>query len=342
MTDTAVVILNFNGRSLLQQFLPSVLQYSKEARVVVVDNGSTDDSVQWLTDNFPDVENIRIEKNLGFCGGYNFALKQIQATYYVLLNSDVEVTSGWLLPLVNLLDRIPSAAAVQPKILSHRQKNKFEYAGAGGGLLDSLGYPFCRGRLFYFTEEDQGQYNDEREIFWSSGACMMVRSDLFHKLCGFDEDFFAHMEEIDLCWRLHRAGYKIFYSGVSCVYHVGGGTLSASNPRKTYLNFKNGLSLLYKNMPVHELLYKFPFRLGLDWIASLKFALSGSVPDGLSVWKAHLHFFSRCGREVARRSSTAAYGFARPTNRYRGSIVWDFFILGKRKFTQLRGLKVPD
>lgn len=336
MTDTAVVILNYNGRELLRRFLPSVVKHSGSARIVVVDNASADDSLEFVAKEFPQVERIRIDENRGFCGGYNASLKQIQADRYVLVNSDVEVTAGWLDPLGNILDLYPDVAAVQPKILSEKQKTHFEYAGAGGGLIDTLGYPFCRGRLFYHLEADQGQYNDERQIFWSSGACMMIRSKLFHELEGFDEDFFAHMEEIDLCWRLQRAGHRIFYTGASTVYHVGGGTLSASNPRKTYLNFKNGLSLLYKNLPRHELTYKFPIRIVLDWIASFKFAVSGTFRDSAAVLRAHAHFFGRYPRELARRKRFSKLGYGTLPSQYKGSIVWDFFILGKRITRQLQ------
>ena len=336
MTSLAVVILNYNGSELLQRFLPSVIQHSPHARIVVVDNGSTDNSVDVVVSEFKVIELVRLPANLGFCGGYNQVLKEIVADRYLLLNSDVEVSEGWLEPLSMILDEFPLVAAVQPKILSYNNKGQFEYAGAAGGLIDSLGYPFCRGRLFYSVEEDNSQFNETKPIFWSSGACMMIRSKLFHDLGGFDEDFFAHMEEIDLCWRLQRAGYGIYFSGASKVYHVGGGTLSSSNPRKTYLNFRNGLSLLYKNLPIAELIIKFPIRLMLDWIASLKFTLSGSWQDGLAVIKAHLHFFLRLQKEIARRKKTAALGFKKSPYQYKGSIVWDFFILGRKKYDQLK------
>ncbi len=335
MSDTAIVILNYNGRALLQKFLPSVIEYSGQAHIVVIDNASTDASLEWVAKHFPQVDRIRLNSNLGFCGGYNAALKQVQASRYVLLNSDVGVTKNWLPPLEAILDRFPDVAAVQPKILSERKKSQFEYAGAAGGFLDTLGYPFCRGRMFYRLEEDQGQYDDEREIFWSSGACMMIRSSLFHDLGGFDEDFFAHMEEIDLCWRLQRSGYRIYYTGSSHVYHVGGGTLSASNPRKTYLNFRNGLSLLYNNLPTQELFVKFPMRLLLDWIAALKFILSGTVLDGFAVLKAHVHFFGHFRRETRRRMGSASRRYKKLPTQYKGSVVWDFFILGKRKFAEI-------
>lgn len=335
MSDTAVVILNYNGRTLLQKFLPSVVSYSGTARIVVADNASTDGSLNWVAEHYPNVEHISLDTNLGFCGGYNVALKQVKAGRYVLLNSDVEVTPNWLEPMERVLDRLPEVAAVQPKVLAERQRDHFEYAGAGGGLIDTMGYPFCRGRLFYVIEPDHGQYNDEREIFWSSGACMMIRSERYHELGGLDEDFFAHMEEIDLCWRLQRAGHRIYYTGASTVYHVGGGTLSASNPRKTYFNFRNGLSLLYNNLPSNELLFKFPLRLVLDWIAAIKFVLSGTVQDGLAVFRAHAHFFRYYGKEVARRRRSAGLGYLKLGNQYPGSVVWDFFILGKRKATDV-------
>ncbi|CAN5515270.1 glycosyltransferase family 2 protein [soil metagenome] len=336
MTNTAVVILNYNGSELLQKFLPSVIQHSTGARIVVADNGSTDNSIEILTKEFPSIELISIGANLGFCGGYNYALRNIREAYSVLLNSDVEVTAGWLVPLVNQLDGNPKAAAAQPKILSYHQKHLFEYAGAAGGFVDSLGYPFCRGRLFYYIEEDHGQYNNTMEVFWASGACLMIRTKLFQEMGGLDEDFFAHMEEIDLCWRLQRAGHRIVYEGRSKVYHVGGGTLAVSNPYKTYLNFKNGLSLIYKNLPAGELAVKFPVRIVLDWVASLKFALSGSFQDGRSVIRAHRHFFGNWGKEIKRRKATAKLGYSKLASQYHGLIVWDFFISGKRKYSQLK------
>jgi GT2 family glycosyltransferase len=328
---TAVVILNYNGRALLEKFLPSVVSFSGHARILVADNASTDDSVKWLERNFPEVERIVMDQNRGFCGGYNTALKQVNADRYVLLNSDVEVTPGWLEPLERILDIHPDVAAVQPKVLAEQQRDHFEYAGAGGGMMDTMGYPFCRGRMFYYTEKDEGQYDDDRPIFWSSGACMMIRSAWYHQLGGFDEDFFAHMEEIDLCWRLQRAGQKVYYTGRSHVFHVGGGTLAASNPRKTYYNFRNGLSLIYNNLPTTELIVKFPLRLALDWVAAFKFILAGTVHDGLAVLRAHAHFFRYFSREIRRRRRSSALGYERPSTQYKGWVVWDFFILGKRR-----------
>lgn len=333
--STAVVILNYNGRALLEKFLPSVVSFSAPARVIVADNASTDDSLVWLEKNFPDVERIVMDENRGFCGGYNTALKQVRAERYVLLNSDVAVTPGWLDPLHRVLDSHPDVAVVQPKVLAEQQRDHFEYAGAAGGMMDTMGYPFCRGRMFYHTEVDEGQYDDDRPIFWSSGACMMIRSDWYHQLGGLDEDFFAHMEEIDLCWRLQRAGQRVYYTGKSTVFHVGGGTLAASNPRKTYYNFRNGLSLIYNNMPSAELALKFPLRLMLDWVAAIKFMLAGTVRDGLAVLRAHAHFFRHFGREVARRKRSAGLGYRRPATQYQGWVVWDFFIRGKRRATEV-------
>ena len=335
MTSTAVVILNYNGSELLKKFLPSVIAYSQEARIVVADNGSTDNSLTMLAREFPGVELIDTGRNLGFCGGYNYALKNITEEYSVLLNSDVEVTEGWLSPLIKTLDQHPGSAAIQPKILSYHQKNCFEYAGAGGGFIDRLGYPFCRGRIFYSIEEDHGQYNDTSEVFWASGACLMVRTKLFYEMDGLDEDFFAHMEEIDLCWRFQRAGHTVLYNGSSTVYHVGGGTLSVSNPFKTYLNFKNGLSLLYKNLPPNHLVVKFTIRILLDIVASLKFTLTGSFKDGLAVLRAHRDFFRSFKEEKRKRKLTKRFGYNKLATQQHRLIVWDFFIAGKRKYSEL-------
>lgn len=335
MTEVAVVILNFNGRDLLRKFLPSVTQYSTPAHVVVVDNGSGDGSADMVAQEFPHVTLIRIPKNLGFCGGYNLALKQVDAEYFILLNSDVEVTPNWIEPLVSLMKSQPKAAAVQPKILAWKNKTHFEYAGAGGGMIDSLGYPFCRGRLFHTLEEDLGQYNDTARIFWASGACLMIRSEVFRSIGGLDEEFFAHMEEIDLCWRLQRSGYEIYYQGTSTVYHVGGGTLSSANPRKTYLNFRNGLSLLFKNLPTFQVWTRLPVRIVLDWVAALKFSLNGQLQDGWAVLRGHRDFFLNYKRELAKRRAERSIGYQRPETVFSGSIVWQYFVLGKRKFSEL-------
>jgi hypothetical protein len=319
----AVVILNYNGEHFLRQFLPAVIEHSEEAEIIVADNASTDQSVEIIKNEFPAVRLISLKSNYGFCGGYNKALQAVNADYYVLLNSDVEVTAHWLKPLIRLLDEQPDVAAVQPKIKSFHNKEYFEYAGAAGGFIDSLGYPFCRGRVFDEVEKDLGQYNDEKEIFWATGACMVVRSKLYHQLGGLDEDFFAHMEEIDLCWRLKRQGHTIYYVGESTVYHVGGGTLSKVNPRKTYLNFRNGLSLLLKNLSLTALLWKVPIRIALDDVAAIRFLLKGQGTHAWAIIRAHLAVFGKLGSNLSKRTS----GYAAPlSGMYSGLLIWQHFI----------------
>jgi GT2 family glycosyltransferase len=330
LNKVSVVILNYNGERLLQQYLPSVVQHTDNAQIIVADNGSTDQSVDYVKVNFPAIEIIQLEENHGFCGGYNLALQKIESTYYVLLNSDVEVTPDWLSPLIELLEKDSQIAAVQPKILSYQQKDHFEYAGAGGGYLDSFGYPFCRGRLFNYTEKDSGQYNDTREVFWASGACMVIRSEVYHKLGGLDETFFAHMEEIDLCWRIQRSGLKVLYCGASTVYHVGAGTLSRSNPRKTYFNFRNGLSLICKHLPGIQLLYKLPIRLLLDYLAALKFLVEGHGADGKAVLQAHYDFFRTLGNTRINRKELKQYPYT-ARNIYNGLAPLEYYALGRKK-----------
>ena len=333
MTSVAVVILNYNGEKLLRQFLPSVVEHSDDARIFVADNGSTDSSTHLLHREFPEVNVIELGGNYGFCGGYNRALKQITADYFVLLNSDVEVSQGWLTPLKTLLDGNPAIASVQPKILSYRYKKLFEYAGAGGGFLDSLGYPFCRGRVFDYVEEDTGQYNDTRPVFWSSGACMMVRSEKFHEHGGFDEDLFAHMEEIDLCWKLNRAGSEIYYCGASTVYHLGAGTLGYHHPRKTYLNFRNGLSLITKHLGAAEILYKLPLRMALDWLAAIFFLLRGEGGNFFSVFRAHIDFARQLPSLTKKRKFIQARNPGYPRrNLHHGLIIFDYYVRRKRTF----------
>jgi hypothetical protein len=333
MSKTAVVILNYNGEKLLPQFLPSVVEHSKNATIIVADNASTDKSVDVLKTQFSTVQVIKLDQNFGFCGGYNRALKQVDADYYVLLNSDVEVTAGWLDPLIALLDSNASIAAAQPKILSYYQKDTFEYAGAAGGFIDSLGYPFCRGRLFDLTEKDNGQYNDTCEIFWATGACMIIRSNIYHALNGLDEDFFAHMEEIDLCWKIQRSGLKVFYCGSSQVYHLGAGTLSRSNPRKTYYNFRNGLSLVTKHWSTGALFIKLPLRVLLDYVAAFKFLVTGNPGDAAAIFRAHYHFLLDLGKTLGKRGLLLSkYPFTKK-NTYKGSILWEHFVLKKKKIT---------
>jgi GT2 family glycosyltransferase len=330
LSKTAVVILNYNGEKLLQQFLPGVITHTKQARIIVADNGSTDKSIELIKNQFPSVEIIQLDANYGFCGGYNKALKLVNSEYYVLLNSDVEVTANWLEPMVELLDKNASIAAVQPKILTYHQKDQFEYAGAGGGFIDSWGYPFCRGRMFNYTEKDTGQYNDTREVFWASGACLFIRSEVYHHLGGLDETFFAHMEEIDLCWKIHRMGKQVYYCGSSTVFHVGAGTLPRNNPRKTYYNFRNGLSLIYKHLPGNQLWYKLPIRILLDFIAALKFILEGHHQDGKAVYRAIRDFLNNKKDLRIERQSLLKQFSPSLSQVYQGMVIFDYYLLGRK------------
>jgi len=329
---TAVVILNWNGKKFLEQFLAGVVKHSEgDADVIVADNGSTDDSIAWLQSNFPEVRIIKIAENKGFTGGYNEALKQIDAEYFVLLNSDIEVTEGWIKPVVALMDSDLYVAACQPKILSFAERRKFEYAGAAGGYIDWLGYPFCRGRIFEEIEEDQGQYDDSREVFWATGACMFVRAKTFHELGGFDENFFAHMEEIDLCWRMKNAGHKVFYCGGSKIYHVGGGTLHKSNPHKTFLNFRNNLLLLINNLPTEKLLPILLLRFFLDGTAAIRFSLKGNFPDAFAVFRAWMEVMLNFFRKWKKKNAH----YAQVSGIYQNSIVVEYYLRGKKKFPEL-------
>lgn len=335
-SQTAIVILNWNGLRYLKDFLPSVVAHSIGCQLVVADNASTDGSVAFLQDHFPHVRIILLPENYGFCEGYNKALRQVKADYYVLLNSDVSVPAGWLEPITEMMDADASIAVCQPKIIAQQHPGYFEYAGAGGGLLDTLGYPFCRGRLFETLEEDKGQYNDVQEIFWATGACMFVRADAFHTLGGLEPAFFAHMEEIDFCWRAKNAGYKVMYNGHSQVYHLGGGTLHKSNPRKTYLNFRNGLALLYKNVPSKELLTSIMLRVVLDWIAAIRMVLSGQTKDAQAVLDAHADLLRHRHYWQNRRKAQQPKGnFPSMPGVYKGSIVWQYFIRQKRTVAEL-------
>lgn len=331
--NAAVVILNWNGKKYLEQFLPRVLETSAGvAGVYVADNASTDDSVNFLKMNFPSVTIIRNEKNLGFAEGYNQALAKIDAKFYILLNSDIEVTDNWLEPVLDLMENDRNIGACQPKILSFHEKEKFEYAGAGGGYIDQFGYPFCRGRIFQSIENDHAQYDDVQEVFWASGACMFVRADLYHRLGGLDGDFFAHMEEIDFCWRLKHAGYKVMYCGRSKVYHIGGGSLDKSSPRKTYLNIRNNSIMLYKNLPREQLYPVFFSRFFLDMMASLKFLIDGGFNHFVAVARAHLGFYFSYKKNRVKRSRIT-HGYV--SGIYKGNIVFDHFLHGVKKFSQL-------
>ncbi len=288
----AVVILNWNGENLLQQFLPSVVSHSQEAMVYVADNASTDNSVAFVKANFPTVQIIQNKQNGGYAKGYNDALKQAEADIYCLLNSDVEVTENWLIPILDTFEKEGNTVIIQPKILDYHKKDHFEYAGAAGGFIDKYGYPYCRGRIFDSIEKDTGQYNDTTAIFWASGACLFIRSTVFRKLGGFDEAFFAHFEEIDLCWRAFNSGHEAKYVGASSIYHVGGATLKDTNPKKTYLNFRNSLYTITKNAPgpLFPLLFT---RMVLDGLAALKFLLGFKPSHILAILKAHISFYGR-------------------------------------------------
>ncbi|RKT00660.1 glycosyltransferase family 2 protein [Flavobacterium sp. 123] len=288
----AVVILNWNGVQLLEQFLPSVVKNSPDATVFVADNASTDNSISYVNTFFPTVKIIKNDLNLGFAGGYNEALKSVDADLFALVNSDIEVTENWLKPIITTFENEPKTAIIQPKILDYKRKEYFEYAGAAGGFIDKYGYPYCRGRIFETLEKDNGQYDDTSEIFWASGACFFIRSSVYKELKGFDADFFAHQEEVDLCWRTINKGYTIMYNSASVVYHVGGATLQQGNPKKTFLNFRNSLLMLTKNLPQKEI-YSILFqRMILDGIAAIQFLLKGKTNHFLAVLKAHASFYS--------------------------------------------------
>lgn len=297
----AIAILNWNGKNWLEKFLPSVIRHSSGAEIFIIDNASTDDSIIFLKDNFPEIKIIQNKLNSGFAAGYNEGLKLIRADIYCLLNSDVEVTENWLSPIINLFSADQNIAAIQPKILDYNDKSRFEFAGAAGGLIDNLGYPFCRGRIFDDIETDKGQYNDETEIFWASGCSLFIRSKDFWNINGFDERFFAHQEEIDLCWRLKNEGRKIFYTGKSTVYHVGGGTLNKQNPRKTFLNFRNNLTMLVKNLPAENLAPVIFSRLVLDGFAGLYFGYKNGWSHLWAILRAHFGFYGQINTSIKLR-----------------------------------------
>jgi hypothetical protein len=327
--------LNWNGKNFLEKFLPSVLATRYDNfEVVVFDNGSADDSVSFLQHHFPQVKLLLSEKNHGFAKGYNEALKQVQADYFALINSDLQVQPGWLTPIINLLEQDTVYAACQPKLLSFSNKNFFEYAGAAGGWLDSFGYPFARGRVFDITEEDKGQYDTVQQVFWVTGAAMVIRSEVFRELKGFDEYFFAHQEEIDLCWRMQLAGYKLFANPESVVYHVGGGTLPRGNTLKTYLNFRNNQIMLYKNLPWSQKWWKIPFRIGLDAVSAWKGLLKGDGGYFLAILRAHFSFVKwillKQGQSIFPDKKSGSLAGV-----YKGNLAWQHFIKGKKYFSQL-------
>lgn len=330
----AIVILNWNGRGMLQQFLPSVMAHRGNAQVIVADNGSTDDSVAFLQRQYPDIQLIQLDKNYGFAGGYNMALQQVEADYYVLLNSDVECTPHWIEPVVEMMESQPQVAVAQPKLLMYDQKDTFEYAGGAGGYIDRYGYPFCRGRLFSTLEKDHGQYDDPCDIFWATGAAMFVRASVWKELGGLDADFFAHMEEIDFCWRTHLAGYRVAYCPSSVVYHVGGGTLPKSSPFKTELNFRNNLSMLYKNLPPRRRECVLALRIFLDHVAAFKFLLQGHSGEYRAVRKAHRQY--RAWKPALRQKRTKNGTHPVPQI-YQGLLLPEYYLFGRKTFTALKG-----
>ncbi|MBU2951926.1 glycosyltransferase family 2 protein [Tamlana agarivorans] len=326
----AVVILNWNGKTLLEQFLPSIIANSKEAQIYLADNASTDDSVNFVINNFPTVEIIQNNTNGGYAKGYNDALKNIDADIFCLLNSDIEVTKNWLTPIVNSFIQDENTAIIQPKILDYKNKAYFEYAGAAGGFIDKFGYPYCRGRIFESIEKDDAQYDDNINIFWATGACLFIRRSVFKKLNGLDEHFFAHMEEIDLCWRAKNQGYSIKYVGASKVYHVGGATLNTQNPKKTYLNFRNSLFMLTKN--ANGFLFGIILvRMCLDGIAGIKFLAELKPKHTLAIIKAHFSYYRQLNRLLKQRKLTKQH----IKYQSRTSIVFDYFIRKKKVYTSL-------
>ncbi len=331
---TAVVILNWNGRKLLETFLPSVVDYhNSDTGIFVADNASSDDSVDFLRKNYPQVGLILLDKNYGFAEGYNRALQQIQAEYFCLLNSDVEVGPNWIEPVTEYMDAHKEVAVCQPKLLSQLDKGSFEYAGAAGGYIDRFGYPFCKGRLFSTLEKDEGQYNRTSEIFWATGACMFVRSEIYRLLGGLDADFFAHMEEIDFCWRVKNAGYSVCCCPNSTVYHLGGATLPPSSSKKTFLNFRNNWLMLYKNLPKKRLLTVFAVRWASDVLAAFRFLTDTGWGDFHAVFKAHRAFFRMLPKTREKRRLIRPKGNI--SCMYQGNLVVDYYLKGKRHFSDL-------
>lgn len=343
LPKVSVVILNYNGKDWLEKFLPNVIEHNTytNAEIIIADNASTDDSVTFIHKYYPDIRLIQNPTNNGYAGGYNDALKQIQSDYYVLLNSDVEVTPGWIENMMDFMQQDSLMAACQPKILSYNDRELFEYAGAAGGFIDKYGYPFCRGRIFDTCEKDKGQYDQNCEIFWASGACLFIRADLYHSTGGLDEDFFAHMEEIDLCWRLKNLGYKIGYCAESVVYHVGGGTLHKSNPRKTFLNFRNNRSLLHKNLSEQSLQHINFIRNILDWITWLKTLLRESrveadaIKNALKDYKASKKLLEDKRHANEEMEKSMSIGSQNTSGVYNGSIVWSYFICRIKAFSKI-------
>lgn len=341
--NATIAILNYNGVEYLEAYLSDV-EFSTKDRVdvLLIDNNSNDESVEYVKEWHPGVAVKKLDENHGFAGGYNLGLKQVDTPYTVILNSDVKVTENWIDPLIKILDSNPGIGCIQPKIKSIESPTHFEYAGGAGGYLDKWGYPFCRGRIFDTVEKDEGQYDDEQDIFWASGAAMIIRTNLFKKIGGFDKSFFAHMEEIDLCWRIKRAGFRIVYSPKATVYHLGGGTMPYQSSRKIFLNFRNNLALLLKNEKGSKLIWEFPLRLVLDGVAGLKFLIGGNFSGFLSVIKAHFTIYGRLGsilrsrKEIKNKLKDLSIGSKNESGRYNGSIVFQYFLQGKKKYSDLK------
>lgn len=328
----AVVILNWNGRYFLEKFLPSVYNSDyPNIEFIVGDNGSTDDSVEFVRTVYPTIRIIQNDRNLGFAGGYNEVLKMVEADYFILLNSDVEVSPDWIAPVIDLLENNPDMAAAQPKIRSYYLRDHFEHAGAAGGFIDNYGFPFCRGRMLHVLEKDHGQYDDPRDIFWASGAAFFIKRQHWELSGGFDADFFAHMEEVDLCWRLQQAGYRIGYCPQSVVYHVGGGTLAARNPQKTYLNFRNNLFMLQKNLSFLRAVWVIFARMWIDLAALIHFIILGKFSDAWAISRAHQRFFLDIFKTARKRNRKKTV----PKGIYRGSFIWAFYVNGKNAFNKL-------
>ena len=330
-----MVILGWNGKKFLEQFLPSVIKNTSTdlCEIIVADNCSTDGSVDFVKENFPAIHIIQNPRNGGYAGGYNDALKQVNAEYYVLLNQDIEVTPNWVEAVITEMDKDKNIAAAQPKLRAFNQRDHFEYAGASGGFVDRFGYSFCRGRIFDTIEKDDGQYDDVKEIFWASGACLFIRSEIYWKAGALDEDFFAHQEEIDLCWRIKNLGYKIICMPRSMVYHVGGGSLPQGNPRKTYLNFRNNLMMMYKNLPASSLVSKMAFRIFLDIVAAFQsLLLKGNLKDFIAVFKAH-HSFYKAIPALNKKRALVVNKSSQHLSPV--SIVWQYFVRGKKKYSEI-------
>ncbi len=334
MAQLSIVILNWNGKKYLEEFLPSVIKHAANSEIIVADNASTDDSIPFLKQHYPSIRLIINESNGGFAKGYNDALKHVDSEFYLLLNSDIEVTENWLAPLMETM-KDPKVAGCQPKVLSFHNRSQFEHAGACGGYLDRNYFPFCRGRIVDKFEQDLGQYNDETEVFWATGAAFLIRSKIYHELGGFDEDFFAHMEEIDLCWRTKKMGYKFMVAPSSVVYHVGGGTLPYISPFKTYLNFRNSLYMIVKNHP-GWLFPKLFHRLVLDGIAGVRFLFKGEFKLLWAVIRAHLGMYKRLSTLLKKRKHIkTTVANPNPIGMYYGSIIWARYFKGIVKYSEL-------